>query len=123
MRIFNALPSFCLPALPGFEGSKTYAAWPVWSGSTTKEIRFQPMPKKAATKLWHRARDFDRQTRREGKHGGAVVAEGTPEQFLKLDTLTTNYLSNKKSLVIPKERRKGNRTRVFILFVNKSLPY
>jgi hypothetical protein len=72
MRIFNALPSFCLPALPGFQGSKTYAAWPVWSGSTTKEIRFQPMPKKAATKLWHRARDFDRQTHREGKHGGAV---------------------------------------------------
>jgi hypothetical protein len=72
MRIFNALPSYCLPALPGFEGSKTYAAWPVWSGSTTKEIRFQPMPKKAATKLWHRARDFDRQTRQDGKHGGAV---------------------------------------------------
>jgi hypothetical protein len=30
------------------------------------------MPKKAATKLWHRARDFDRQTRQDGKHGGAV---------------------------------------------------
>jgi hypothetical protein len=72
MRIFNALPSFSPPALPGFLGAKTYAVWPVWSGSTTKEIRFQPMPKKAATKLWHRARDFDRQTRQEGKHGGAV---------------------------------------------------
>jgi hypothetical protein len=58
--------------LPGFEGSKTYAAWPVWSGSTTKEIRFQPMPKKAAVKLFHRARDFDRQTRTKGKHGGAL---------------------------------------------------
>src|ERR1035437_2702101 len=23
-------------------GRKTYAAWPVWSGSTTKDIRFQP---------------------------------------------------------------------------------
>jgi hypothetical protein len=62
----------CLPALPGFEGPKTYAAWPVWSGSTTKEIRFQPIPKKAATRLWHRARDFDRQTHIEGRHGGAV---------------------------------------------------
>lgn len=63
--------------LPGIgredEGSpKTYAAWPVWSNSTTKEIRFQPLPKKTATKLWHRARDFDRQTRMQGKHGGAV---------------------------------------------------
>ena len=62
----------CLPALPGFAGSTTYAAWPVWSQSTTKEIRFQPLPKKAATRLWHRARDFDRQTRRKDRHGGAV---------------------------------------------------
>ena len=30
------------------------------------------MPKKAATRLWHRARDFDRQTRRKARHGGAV---------------------------------------------------
>ena len=66
----HCLPA--LPGLPGFEGSKTYAAWPVWSGSTTKEIRFQPMPKKAATKLFHRARDFDRRTRRKDHHGGAV---------------------------------------------------
>jgi hypothetical protein len=72
MPIFNALPSYCLPALPGFQGPKTYATWPVWSGSTTKEIRFQPMPKKAAVKLFHRARDFDRQTRTKGKHGGAL---------------------------------------------------
>jgi hypothetical protein len=61
-----------LPALPGFAGSKTYAAWPVWSDSTRKEIKFQPMPKKAATRLWHRARDFDRQTRKKDHHGGAV---------------------------------------------------
>jgi len=68
------MPTFnrCLPALLGFEGPKTYAAWPIWSDSTTKHIRFQPMPKKAAVRLWHRARDFDRQTRIEGRHGGAV---------------------------------------------------
>jgi len=62
----------CLPCLPGIEGPKTYAAWPVWSGSTTSEIKFQPMPKKAATRLFHRARDFDRQTKAPGKHGGAL---------------------------------------------------
>jgi hypothetical protein len=65
-----------LPPLPfpGFAGmaQKTHAALPVWSGSTTKEIKFQPVPKKAAVKLWHRARDFDRQTRRKDRHGGAV---------------------------------------------------
>lgn len=65
--------AYCLPLLPGLpDGPKTYAAWPVWSGSTTKEIRYQPIPKKVATKLWHRARSFDRQTKHKGKHGGAL---------------------------------------------------
>jgi hypothetical protein len=35
---------------------KRRASWPVWSDSTTTPIRFQPMPKKAAVRLWHRAR-------------------------------------------------------------------
>jgi hypothetical protein len=61
-----------LANLPGFTGPNTYAAWPVWSDSTRTEVRFQPIPKKAATRLWHRARDFDRQTRRKDRHGGAV---------------------------------------------------
>jgi len=64
--------AYSLPALPGLAGPQTHAAWPVWSDSTTKEIRFQPMPKKAAVRLWHRARDFDRQSHTEGRHGGAV---------------------------------------------------
>ena len=34
------------------------------------------MPKKAAVFLWHRARDFDRQTHKPGKHGGAIGPSG-----------------------------------------------
>jgi hypothetical protein len=64
--------SQCAAALPGFGASKTYAAWPVWSDSTTKEVRFQPMPKKVAIRLWHRARDFDRRTHVVGRHGGTL---------------------------------------------------
>jgi hypothetical protein len=69
------LPPFShlLPHLPGFTAlSQTYAPWPVWSGSTTTPIRFAPMPKKAAVRLWHRARDFDRSTHQPGCHGGSV---------------------------------------------------
>jgi len=44
----------------------------VWSGSTTQQIRFQPIRKKAAVRLWHRARDFDRRSRQPGRHGGVV---------------------------------------------------
>ena len=65
--------SHLLPPLPGFTAlSRTYAPWPVWSGSTTTPIRFAAMPKKAAVRLWHRARDFDRGTHQPGRHGGAL---------------------------------------------------
>ena len=65
--------SHLLPPLPGFTAlASTYAPWPVWSGSTTSPIRFAPMAKKAAVKLWHRARDLDRGTHEPGRHGGAV---------------------------------------------------
>jgi hypothetical protein len=69
--LIHSLPPLPFPALAGM-AQKTYAAWPVWSDSTTKEIKYQPLPRKAATRLWHRARDFDRQTRRKDHHGGAV---------------------------------------------------
>ena len=43
-----------------------------------------------------------------GKHGGSVVAAGTPKQVLKSGSDTALYLSGKKSIAIPSERRKGN---------------
>jgi len=61
-----------LPFLPAFTGGTTYAAWPVWKDSTTQEARFQPLPKKQAARIWHKARRFDRLTRTAGKHGGAI---------------------------------------------------
>ena len=61
----------CLP-FPARAVSEAHTTWPVWHGSTTTKVTFQPLPKKAAVKLWHRARDFDRQTRRKGHHGGVV---------------------------------------------------
>jgi hypothetical protein len=63
-------PTIPLP-IPALEAA-TKAPWPVWSGSTTSPVRFAPMPKKAAVRLWHRARDFDRGTHQPGRHGGAV---------------------------------------------------
>ena len=43
-----------------------------------------------------------------GAHGGEVVAQGTPKAFIKLNTTTSKYLSNKIAIEIPKQRRKGN---------------
>jgi hypothetical protein len=54
----------------------TYAAWPVWRDSTTKQVKFQPVPKKQAVKLWHDARRFERQSRQHGKQDGAITRNG-----------------------------------------------
>ena len=43
-----------------------------------------------------------------GVHGGLIVAEGTPEEILKADTLTAAYLNGARTIEVPKKRRKGN---------------
>ncbi len=43
-----------------------------------------------------------------GKHGGQIVAQGTPAQVLESNSDTAQYLSGKKSIEIPRERRKGS---------------
>ena len=44
-----------------------------------------------------------------GEHGGQVIAEGTPKQILvHPKSLTGQYLSGRKRIEIPKQRREGN---------------
>ena len=43
-----------------------------------------------------------------GIHGGKVVAQGTPEEILQQNSLTVDFLSNRRQIEIPKERRQGN---------------
>jgi excinuclease ABC subunit A len=43
-----------------------------------------------------------------GRHGGHIVAAGTPQQVLDMHTDTAQYLNGEKSIAVPKERRKGN---------------
>ena len=43
-----------------------------------------------------------------GKHGGIIDATGTPQEILKQQTLTSDYLNGRKEIAIPKKRRKGN---------------
>ncbi len=43
-----------------------------------------------------------------GKHGGQIVAAGTPKEVLKSGSDTAQYLSGKKNIEVPKERRKGS---------------
>jgi len=43
-----------------------------------------------------------------GKHGGQIVSMGTYDEIIKNKTLTTDYLTGKKKIEVPKERRAGN---------------
>jgi hypothetical protein len=50
--------------------------WPVWRDSTRKEVRFQPLPKRQAVKLYHHARRLERQTRARNRQDGAIGRNG-----------------------------------------------
>lgn len=43
-----------------------------------------------------------------GVHGGEVVAEGSPKEMLKFNTLTADYITGKRSIPVPEKRRDGN---------------
>lgn len=43
-----------------------------------------------------------------GKNGGKIVASGPPEIFKNSNGITADYLSNRKNILLPKNRRAGN---------------
>ena len=45
---------------------------------------------------------------RAGRKGGEVVFQGTPDEMLKTDTITAQYLNGQQQIAIPEKRRKGN---------------
>jgi len=45
---------------------------------------------------------------RAGKHGGQIVAAGTPQEVLLSNSDTAQYLNGKKKIPVPAQRRTGN---------------
>lgn len=43
-----------------------------------------------------------------GRHGGKIVATGTPEEIMENGSITADYLKGRREISIPKKRRKGN---------------
>jgi excinuclease ABC subunit A len=43
-----------------------------------------------------------------GRHGGQVVAEGSPADFLRNNSMTAAFLNGNTGIEVPQERRKGN---------------
>ncbi len=51
-----------------------------------------------------------------GKHGGQIIAQGTPEEIMKdKNSITGKYLSGEEEIAIPKKRRKGNGKKLKII--------
>ena len=50
-----------------------------------------------------------------GEHGGEIVAVSKPEDLIKLDTLTADYITGKRKIEIPKKRRKGNGKKIKLI--------
>ena len=86
--ISDLLPGLGVPRFAIAGSQRTYAPWPVWRDSTTSKVKFMPLAKKQATKLYHKARAFERQTRQRGRQNGALGRNG----LLVLHALIFDFL-------------------------------
>jgi hypothetical protein len=89
--------SAVLPALPGFPNTQPRAPWPVWRNSVAGPVRFTPLSRKAAARIWHAARHWDRDTRQPGRHGGIIGRTA----LAALYTLLFDFLNHKTGRLDP----------------------
>lgn len=67
----------CLPGIAVPTPTPTHAVWPVWANSARHQVKPpKPATKAEAVRLWHRLREFERQTRRPGRQDGTVTRNG-----------------------------------------------
>lgn len=64
--------AYALPPLPGFNSPKSYATWPVWSGSTTAEIKWPKVIKEAVIAWYHKAQSWNAAKEIAGRYGGTL---------------------------------------------------
>ena len=49
-----------------------------------------------------------------GVHGGNIVAASTPRELVKSTTVTSQYITGKRKISVPKHRRKGNGKKIVL---------
>jgi hypothetical protein len=109
--------SASLPFIAGLRNGTSYAAWPVWSGSTTKDARFVPMPKKAAIRIYHKAISWNRQRKLVGSHGGLIGSH----VLLVLHSLIFDFLNHKTGRLDPSYNALQRATRLCRQTIAKAL--
>ena len=100
--------SACLPFVADLRDGTSYAPWPVWSKSTTKDTRFVPMPRKAVIRIYHKAVDWNRRGKLAGRHGGLVGSH----VLLVLHTLIFDFLNHATGRLDPSYSAIQRKTRL-----------
>jgi len=83
--------------LPGFAVPKTYAAWPVWADSARAEVKFSPLAKKQAVRIYAKARAFNRMSKTTGRYGGVLGSAA----LRVLETLVFDFLNFRSGRLDP----------------------
>ena len=96
---------------------KTYAAWPVWHDSTTKEVKFQPMKRKEAAKLLHKARKFENQSKEHGHQDGAIGRNG----LAVLHAFLFDFLNHRTGQLTPTRATIARAANISIRSVDRGL--
>lgn len=109
--------SACMPFIADFRNGTSYAAWKVWAGSTTKDTRFTPMPKKAAMRIYHKVTRWNGSGKLAGCHGGAIGSH----VLLVLHTLIFEFLNYGTGRLDPSYAAIQRKTRLCRQTVAKAL--
>jgi hypothetical protein len=109
--------SAALPFIADYRNGTSYAAWKVWSDSTTRDTRFVPMPKKAAIRIYHKAVAWNRRGKLAGCHGGLIGSH----VLLVLHTLIFDFLNHATGRLDPSYSAIQRRTRLCRQTVAKAL--
>ena len=96
---------------------KTYAPSPVWSGSVAGPVKFRPLPRREAARLFHRARAFERQTRAPGKQDGALGRNG----LAVLHALVFDFLNHRTGRLDPGYRAIAHAAAISVRSVARGL--
>lgn len=111
------------PQLPSMFAPKSYAAHPVWKDSTRTDVKFSPLSKREAVRIYHAARDFERKTRAGGGHGFARCVNGKISRvgLAVLHAMLFDFLNFKSGRLDPCYASIADRAGVSISSVYRSL--
>ena len=109
--------SAALPFISDWKNGTSYAPWQVWSGSTTTEARFVPIPRKAAVRLYYKALEWNRRGKLAGCHGGLIGSH----VLLVLHSLIFDFLNHRTGRLDPSYNALQRTTRLCRQTVAKAL--